>query len=302
MKYLLYIALSLISFSSCQIHSKEYVRDAAETSPLHTKDLDPLWYQGKAELNSFKLEQVRYGELRQGEAVLVFVAEDFSKSKQVKLDHPPTNPEEKMPVLKLNMTKNFQTGIYPYQLILSVFNPVGKSSSLYPVKTSCSVSEWCGQVYTQLNYQMNEYKIQQFSYFESEGDQLLRLPSSWTEDGIWNLIRINPDLLPTGKIQILPGLFYLRLKHKPIAMKTAEIKLIKKEIGVNEYQIHYPEDQRSLSIHFSASAPYPILSWTEEYPEGDVRMKTSAYLKKRIQLDYWNYNSNKDSVLRSQLQ
>ena len=44
------------------------------------------WYDGKAEITSYALQQARYGELHTGEAVLVFVTEPFSKSKQVKLD------------------------------------------------------------------------------------------------------------------------------------------------------------------------------------------------------------------------
>ena len=39
------------------------------------------WYQGKAELNRFELSQVRYGEIRKGDAVLIFVTEDFLKDK-----------------------------------------------------------------------------------------------------------------------------------------------------------------------------------------------------------------------------
>ena len=50
-------------------------------------DFKNYWYQGKAEVASYKLEQARYGEMRDGHAVLVFVTEDFSKSKQVKLDN-----------------------------------------------------------------------------------------------------------------------------------------------------------------------------------------------------------------------
>ena len=31
------------------------------------------WYQGKAELSRYDLKQVRYGEIHQGDAVLIFV-------------------------------------------------------------------------------------------------------------------------------------------------------------------------------------------------------------------------------------
>ena len=45
------------------------------------------WNQGKAELARYELQQVRYGEIHQGDAVLIFVTEDFLKDKQVKYDY-----------------------------------------------------------------------------------------------------------------------------------------------------------------------------------------------------------------------
>ncbi len=44
------------------------------------------WYKGQAEISSYELSQSRYGGVHDGKTVLVFVAEDFSKSKHVKLD------------------------------------------------------------------------------------------------------------------------------------------------------------------------------------------------------------------------
>ena len=43
------------------------------------------WYRGQAEITSYDLEQARYGELRSGTAVLVFVTEDFSKGQITKV-------------------------------------------------------------------------------------------------------------------------------------------------------------------------------------------------------------------------
>ena len=58
------------------------------------------WYQGQAELNTYDLEQYRYGEKRNGEAVLIFVTEDFSREKQVKLDNPQQHEQDAQKVLK----------------------------------------------------------------------------------------------------------------------------------------------------------------------------------------------------------
>ena len=46
-------------------------------------NFNKYWYAGEAELNSYTLSQARYGENHEGEAVLIFVTEDFSKSKYV---------------------------------------------------------------------------------------------------------------------------------------------------------------------------------------------------------------------------
>ena len=44
------------------------------------------WYQGKAEITSYDLEQARYGELHKGHAVLVFVTEEFRLKKIERLE------------------------------------------------------------------------------------------------------------------------------------------------------------------------------------------------------------------------
>ena len=49
--------------------------------------------------------------------VLIFVTEDFSASKQVKLDRPEKVPSDAVKVLKLNATRKFNTGIYPYSIL-----------------------------------------------------------------------------------------------------------------------------------------------------------------------------------------
>src|SRR5205823_4959911 len=106
------------------------------------------WQQGKGEITRYKLVQSRYGELHDGDAVLIFVTEPFSRSKQVKLDDWEHAGSDLVEVLKLNFTKKFVTGIYPYSLMLSIFTPVDASHTL---KTSMTGQEWCGQVFSQLN-------------------------------------------------------------------------------------------------------------------------------------------------------
>jgi len=286
----------LISFPSCSLNNS-----------LNTNqhELDPnfgeYWYQGKAELASYDLQQVRYGEIREGHAALIFVTEDFSRSKQVKLDYPIKNESDVVKVIKLNFTKKFTTGIYPYSTMTSVFTPIYLNDDPKTIKLTTSSQEWCGHTFLQANFKNNSYQIQGYSYFESEGDQNYSVDGVIMEDEVWNRIRLNPEELPTGKLEMLPGSLFCRFKH--VAFKPEQV-VAKMEEGngtTRQYQLHYPEIKRTLKIEFNSTFPFEIQGWEETYPEGDQLMTTRASLKKAVQLDYWNKNSNADEYLRSEL-
>ena len=155
-----------------------------------SKEFKDYWYAGNAEITSYEIKQARYGELREGTAVTIFVTEDFLPGAQVKANNP---SKENIPVLKLNSTKKFLTGIYPYSIMTSTFSPV--NSEEHALKVSNSVQEWCGHVYAQLNNK-KQFEVTAHSYFEGEADQNMKLPKTWLENELWNLIRINPNELP----------------------------------------------------------------------------------------------------------
>src|SRR5207249_3206702 len=90
-------------------------------------DFWSTWGDGKAELDGYALTQPRYGELRAGTAVLIFVTEDFSDSARVKADPGKHPASDVYPVLKLNFVRDFQTGIYDYNVMTSTFARVDRS-------------------------------------------------------------------------------------------------------------------------------------------------------------------------------
>ncbi len=259
------------------------------------------WYKGLAEVNAFELTQARYGQLHKGDAVLIFVTEDFNSAKQVKSDDPVSAGNLRQPVFKLNMLKRFNTGIYTYNLMLSVFSPVGQRVIPHPIKLSCSVQDWCGQVFAQTNYKNNSYWVQSFSYFESAGDSTYQLKCHWTEDEIWNQIRINPDKLPVGNISLLCGLFYSRLKHQSFQYYNAEATLLQNSDSTQEYKIHYPELNRDLIIKFEKNYPYKIHGWKESYQDGKEILMTEARLLNSMMTDYWTKHNVEDSTYRQSL-
>jgi hypothetical protein len=264
---------------------------------------DEYWYAGNAEITSYDLKQSRYGEERSGHAVLVFVTEPFSESKQVKLDYPDKNKADNVSVLKLNMTKKFLTGIYPYSLMQSVFTPVSINNYPHTLKTSMSGQEWCGQVYQQLNLQEARYRVNQYSYFESEGDSSYLVPGVFLEDEIWTRIRINPAMLPTGNIEMLPGSFFTRLLHEKLSPRKVLCSLDTTDDELSVYTVKYTEGERLLRIYFESDFPYTIVSWVEEMvnPYGNDKQTTSASIIRSIKTPYWNKNSVKDTVLRDSL-
>src|SRR5262249_30086726 len=128
-------------------------------------DFDSYWHDGKAELDGYKFTISRYGQERKGQGVLVYVTEPFSESKRVKVDDPSKNPGDTFDALKLNSVRDFQTGIYDYNTMVSTFV---RSKDLTPVKVSFSGAEWCGHVYEELLFDPSKITGQYISYFEGE--------------------------------------------------------------------------------------------------------------------------------------
>jgi hypothetical protein len=268
--------------------------EIATPKPTLSNDFKDYWYAGEAEITSYKLEQARYGELRNGTAVLVFVTEDFLPKIQVKANN---YNESNTPVLKLNATKNFNTGIYPYSIMQSTIYPV--SNNQHALKISASIQEWCGHVYTQLNNR-DTFEITSHSYFQGEADQNFALEKTWTENEIFTKLRIDPTSLPTGSISMIPSLEYLRLRHQEIKAYSATASLQN-----GSYTLIYPELERSLKINFNTSFPYTILGWEETASSGfgasTKTMTTKATKLQTLKSDYWRQNSLENEALRESL-
>lgn len=268
--------------------------EVSKPSQKLTQEFKDYWYAGAAEISSYQLEQARYGEIRKGKAVLIFVTEDFLPDAQVKADN---QNNSNIPVLKLNATKNFNTGIYPYSIMQSVFYPV--SNNKHAIKVSSSIQEWCGHVYTQLNNQ-ERFEIISHSYFEGEADKNFALDKTILENELWTQLRLDPKSLPTGNLEIIPSFEYTRMRHIPVKAYKAITSLTP-----GSYTIEYPELNRSLIINFSPNFPYNILSWEESFKSGfgeNAKVLTTKSTKlKTIKSPYWSKNSNKYETLRDTL-
>nr|WP_299067578.1 septum formation inhibitor Maf [uncultured Allomuricauda sp.] len=280
------------------LNTNKELKTAAIPKKQLSEDFKKYWYAGKAEITSYKLEQARYGQIRDGNSVLIYVTEPFLPGKQVKADG--NNPDN-VNVLKLNATKNYLTGIYPYSIMSSTFYPIYDNQ--HAIKTSLSMQEWCGHVYSQINNR-ELFEFTSHSYFENEADQNLSLEKNILENEIWTKIRIHPQNLPVGDLKLIPSLEYIRLRHKEIKAYSAKATLVSKG-DISSYTLTYPDLERSLTINFTTEFPHTIESWSEEFKSGfgpkAKMMTTKATKLKSLKTPYWGQNGNEDLILRDSL-
>lgn len=296
--------VALFSLSSCadtSVKTQAAIGIPSATSAIpveRPEGWDEYWYNGKAEVNSYEVTQERYGEARPSDAVLVFVTEPFLPQLQVKDDGAPAD-EKAISVFKLNRLEKFNTGIYDYALMLSVFTPISRDQYPKTLKTTFSAQDWCGQVWTQLNYRKGKYQVEGRSYFQKEADTNKSLETDFLEDELVSLVRLNPAYLPSGKTKILPASKFSSLRHIPLKAEEAEVTFSEVEAD-NELVLNlkYPQLNREVTYNFEASFPNKLLGWTETY---QGKTLSTAKLKASLRETYWSQNSNAYDSKREEL-
>jgi hypothetical protein len=262
---------------------------------------DAHWRDGQAELNGYRLQIDRYGETRIGHAVLIYVTEPFSESKRVKLDNPSRHPSDTIDAIKLNLVRDFQTGIYDYNTMVSVFS---RTSDFSPVKISFSSAEWCGHVYEELTFHPGQVRGFYASYFEGEtANVALDAPSNGvTEDNLWILLRgLGGDFLKPGgqrDIPYLPGLLHGRFAHRPPAWTTAIITRAEKPQSVTVPAGTFDVTAYTVTVAGGRTGRFFIET---TYPHRVIRWELSpdvnAELTGSIRSAYWLKNKNGDEQL-----
>ena len=303
---MLYIAVAVLCVSCGEnsqtplpAESNLQVKEASKFIHSPGQKYKDYWFNGTAEISSYTLSQARYGELRDAQAVMVFVTEPFSKEYNTKADAPTTNDPT---VLKLNQTRNFTTGIYPYSMINSSFFPFENGEQ--SIKITTSVQEWCGHVYMELQNN-DQFNVNINSYFQGESVTNLKLDKVDLEDDVWSKIRLQPKLLKMGEFSMIPSFFYMRLKHVKTKAYPVKAELFYHHDDTSLYTLTYPDLGRKIAITFQTDFPHLIESWTETYSSGfganAKTMTTTATRSKTIRSDYWSRNANADTVLRDSL-
>jgi len=274
------------------------------------------WQDGRAELAGYRYHVTRYGQRREGRCAMITVTEPFSASKHVKVDDPAANPPDTFEALKLNLVRHFQTGIYDYNTIVSLFT---RSRDFAPVKVAFSCAEWCGQVYEEDIFGSQGISGFFRSYFENESANI-RLPARGggvEEDDLFILLRgLRGDYLPPGgtrSVALFPSPFIRRLAHRPAGWVAADIgrapqpQRVVVPAGTFDAVLYTVrvEDGRTGRFWIEVLYPHRILrwAWTAVPGKGTGRMAGDGLdegeLIRSARLPYWRLNQPGDeSYLR----
>ncbi len=254
------------------------------------------WGDGKAEISGYEITTNRYGMARKGTVALIYVTEPMDSRTWIKNDAKPVPKANRVQVMKLNHMLRFQTGIYPYSVMTSVFSPVNSTGRerFAPAKISFSAQEWCGHVYQQIHPKGTGYLDELHSYFESEGNSrgfVKTAPFTLYEDALLIQLRELDGLFANGSDWsgfLVPSLWSTRKTHVPLGPVKA--KITRKDTGMNgqpvtQFDLVWGSERRT--IYIEKTLPRRVLGWDDNRGE-------KARLISTARLPYWQLNKNGD--------
>jgi hypothetical protein len=272
-------------------------------------EFERTWYDGQAEVNGYHWQGTRYGQLRRGEAVAIFVTEPMGAMSHVKLDDVSKAKEGVVTVMKLNLVRDFQTGVYDYNTMTSVF---AEESAFQPMKISFSSAEWCGHVYEELNVRERGIPIEINSYFEGESSQssVALKPGGLIGDQIFVWLRgLRGHVLEAGETKSFPYLadaFERRLRH--VKAEWGEITITRDAAGVEagvpfgvfngiRYRV-VVSDGRQGTFLIEDAWPHRLLAW--QWARGEEILDAGELTGSR-RMQYWSLHDNGHEALRKDL-
>lgn len=275
-------------------------------APPPATSFESWWQDGRAELAGYRYHVTRYGQRRVGRCAMITVTEPFSAAKRVKVDDPSKNPADTFEALKLNLSRSFQTGIYDYHTMISLFT---RSRDFAPVKVAFSSTEWCGQVYEEQAYGPRAISGFVRSYFEDESRalNLPMKPGGIAEDDLFLVLRgLRGDFLPPGRSRSLPLLaspFITRLAHRAPDWVVANVARAREPVKVNVPAGSFQatlytaalDDGRTGRFWIEAAWPHRVLKWAwtaTQAPRGRMGKDglDEGELIGSARLPYWQLN------------
>lgn len=265
------------------------------------------WSDGRGEINTYQIAEERYGEVRDGHAILVYVSEELNRHSYVKVESDATPQDQRMYVIKLNALRRFATGIYDYATMTTVFSVADPHLGHPPfqaARVTHSTQEWCGQVFQRMDLREDGWHYLLHSYFESEGDRAEVLPAQGTEveDNLWVKIREldQPWMQPGASttITLVPAAWESRKSHRPVQAQTAILSkapVADYTCTLGTFAAHrwsWRLDEREVSVWVERDGAHRVLGWE------DSRGGRASLIRSE-RLPYWQMHGNADSGARA---
>jgi hypothetical protein len=212
------------------------------------------WKNGRIEITKYELN---VDSISVGEGSLTF-SFDYVKG---------VNNTDSIQTLHSDFTEKIQRENYEYSAMTSVYLPLNLTLRPHAMKVINSVQEPTGNSFLALSQIPKYYEIVSRNTFKEKVKEHYVLERKNLEDELWAKIRMNPNDLLIGEIEIIPSFVYWQSVRKSSNIYEAKAEL--KDYTATEfkgkklmiYTLDYPDLKRNLSIIFESEIPFEIVGW-----------------------------------------
>lgn len=226
-------------------------------SPINQETNKPFtdyWKNGKTETIKYELTE---DSISVGEGSLTFNI-DYVEG---------VNKNDSIQVLHSDFTGKIHRENYDYSAITSAYLPLNLSVRPHAMKVINFVQDSLRNSFLELSQIPKYYEITAKNTFKEKTKEHFVLERKNLEDELWAKIRMNPNDLPTGDIEIIPSFAYWQSVRKSPNVYEAKAEL-KDYLGteftgrkLRIYSLDYPDLKRNLSIIFEKEFPFEIVGW-----------------------------------------
>lgn len=247
--------------------------------------------EGIAEIARFTGTVQRYGVMRNATLDLITVYEPWNPGQDVK-----SESRSNAYALKQNQVLSYNTGVYPYRQMNSLF---WNAENQAFIKASMTSQEWCGQTFKELRTVAGKLRFFFNSYWEGEasGTRFLEPQKDPNRAFLYDELPllVRSENLPTGSIKLFPMLMSSQVKspYWDIGNEKVNPGFIEATIERNREEAAQPGFE-VVSVHFELGGKNRVdrfyidenrrlIKW--ERNDGGVFTLTSTHRAK-----YWELN------------
>jgi hypothetical protein len=245
-----------------QQESKPKVETILSINQETNKTFTDYWKNGKIEITKYDLKE---DSISVGEGSLTFSI-DYVEG---------VNKTDSIQTLHSDFSGKIHQEKYDYSAMTSTYLPLNLTVRPHAMKVINSVQEPTESSFLALSQIPKYYEMIAKNTFKEKTKEHFVLERKNLEDELWAKIRINPNDLPTGDIEIIPSFAFWQSVRKSPNIYEAKAEL-KDYVGteftgkkLKIYTLDYPDLKRNLSIVFEGAFPFEIVGW-KRVSEGKV--------------------------------